>query len=160
MFEFEVGDWVYGCDWCYGQIVEIDGPVYYVEFEESNGGGRLGFELEELRPAKSPEDYNIRRLCYELYKTDWERSHGITADRKKDSIRNYYKCLFNALADKQSSFITYTDYLERFGYDGEIYACYKEFLDTEYLEDNYIYWLLNDSELFAIYHKDVKWTED
>jgi hypothetical protein len=160
MFEFKVGDWVYGCDWCYGRIAEIDGPVYYVEFEELNGGGCLGFELEELRPAKSPELYMISKLCYELYKVDWESNHGITADKKKDSIRKYYEFLVSEFSDWQAVTITYADYLAQFGYDGEMCACYREFLDTDYLEDDYICGLLNDNDLIAQYYKDVKWQED
>lgn len=49
---FKVGDWVYASDWCYGQIVEIDGDnLAYVEFDTGTGGGCMSFELSELKLA-------------------------------------------------------------------------------------------------------------
>lgn len=94
----------------------------------------------------------IRELCYELYKVDWERNHMITAERKMDSIKNYYECL----VDVSSNQYTYNDYIEEFGYDGELYVCYEEFLETEYLEDDYICSLLDNGKLIDMYYKDIK----
>lgn len=47
--EFQVGDYVYASDWCYGQIVEIDGDFIYVEFDTGSGGGTVPFEAHEVR---------------------------------------------------------------------------------------------------------------
>lgn len=49
--KFEVGDMVYASDWCYGEIVRINGYTADVEFETTNGGGTACFELCELRRA-------------------------------------------------------------------------------------------------------------
>lgn len=99
----------------------------------------------------------ISKLCYELYKVDWKRNHMITADREMDSIKDYYAFLM-AEDDEDVNVFTYTynDYLEEFGYDGELYVCYEEFLETEYLEDDYICGLLKSEKLIAMYHKDIK----
>ena len=93
----------------------------------------------------------IRKLCYELYKIDWENSHMITKDRKMDSIKNYYEDLVGS--DEE---YTYNDYLEEFGYDGELYVCFEEFLESEYRDKEYIAHLLDNDNLFAIYCKDTK----
>lgn len=63
MQKFNVGDWVYADDWCYGQIVGIYGGTAYVEFETGTGGGCVGFEIGDLSPApalKKPVDPEIR----------------------------------------------------------------------------------------------------
>lgn len=92
----------------------------------------------------------IKRLCYELYKVDWKHSHMITKDREMDSIKDYYE----GLVDNETEY-SYNDYLEEFGYDGELYVCYEEFLDNEYLEEDYICSLLNNKRLIATYYQDI-----
>ena len=93
----------------------------------------------------------ISRLCYELYKIDWKHSHMITKEREMNSVKDYYE----NLADDDAEY-TYDDYLEEFGYDGELYVCYEEFLDNEYLEEDYICGLLDNDELINMYRKDIK----
>ena len=51
MNNFQIGDWVYASDWCYGQIVGIDGDFISVEFDTGSGGGTCSFELEEVELA-------------------------------------------------------------------------------------------------------------
>ena len=93
----------------------------------------------------------ISKLCYELYKVDWKHSHMITAEREMDSIKNYYE----DLVDDDTEY-TYNDYLEEFGYDGELYVCYEEFLEVEYLDEDYICSLLDNEKLITMYHKAIK----
>lgn len=98
------------------------------------------------------EDFNmISRLCYELYKVDWKHSHMITVEREMDSIKNYYE----DLVDDDTEY-TYNDYLKEFGYDGELYVCYEEFLDAEYMDEDYICSLLDNENLIDMYRKDIK----
>lgn len=92
----------------------------------------------------------IRKLAYELYKIDWERNHMITADRKMDAMKNYFEAL---MADETR--LSYDDYLQEYGYDGELYVCYDEFIDNEYIEDDYICGLLDNPSLINMYYKDV-----
>ena len=96
----------------------------------------------------------ISKLCYELYKIDWKRSHMITADREMDSMKDYYESIKEFGYDGE--LYTYNDYIEEFGYDGELYVCYEEFLETEYLEDDYICGLLDNKKLIDMYYKDIK----
>jgi len=69
-----------------------------------------------------------------------------------DSIKDYYE----SLVDMDDTEYTYNDYLEEFGYDGELYVCYEEFLENEYLEDDYICGLLDNEKLIAMYYKDIR----
>ena len=93
---------------------------------------------------------NIRKLCYELYKVDWKHSH-ITKEREMDSIKDYYE----GLIDNDIEY-TYEDYIEEFGYDGELYVCFEEFCDAEYYDVDYMRTLLDNDKLINIYHEDIK----
>ena len=95
----------------------------------------------------------ISRLCYELYKVGWKQYH-INAEIEKKSIKDYYAFLIEE--DLNGNLYTYDDYLEEFGYDGELYVCYEEFCETEYLEEDYICGLLDNEKLIAMYYKDIK----
>lgn len=91
----------------------------------------------------------IRPLIYELYKTDWLRR--ISPERKMNAIKDYYEYL-----DSEHDNPSFEDYINEFGYDGEIYACFEEFLDSEYKDENYIKSLLSDSHhLYELYMKDM-----
>ena len=94
---------------------------------------------------------NIRKLCYELYKIDWKHSHMITKEREMDSIKDYYE----GLIDNDIEY-TYEDYIEEFGYDGELYVCFEEFCDTEYYDVDYMRTLLDNDKLINIYHEDIE----
>lgn len=49
MYDFQIGDYVYASDWCYGQVVDIDGDFVSVEFDTCSGGGTCLFEAHEVR---------------------------------------------------------------------------------------------------------------
>ena len=93
---------------------------------------------------------DIRKLCYELYKIDWKHSH-ITKEREMDSIKDYYE----GLVDNDSEY-TYEDYIEEFGYGGELYVCFEEFCDAEYYDVDYMRTLLDNDKLINIYHEDIE----
>lgn len=94
---------------------------------------------------------DIRKLCYELYKIDWKHSHMITKEREMDSIKDYYE----GLIDNDSEY-TYEDYIEEFGYNGELYVCFEEFCDAEYYNVDYMCTLLDNDRLINIYHEDIE----
>ena len=48
---FEIGDYVYASDWCYGQIIDLDHDGAFVEFETPGGGGTCYFYYDELVKA-------------------------------------------------------------------------------------------------------------
>lgn len=93
----------------------------------------------------------IRKLCYELYRIDWKHSHMITSEREMDFVKDYYQ----GLVDDDTDY-TYNDYLEEFGYDGELYSCFDEFCDNEYHDKEYICGLLDDEKLISLYLKDIE----
>ena len=97
------------------------------------------------------EKYMISMLCYELYKVDWKHRHMITADKEMDSIKDYY----DGLVDSETEY-SYNDYLEEFGYDGELYVCYEEFWESEYRDEDYICGLLNNDRLITMYREAIK----
>lgn len=55
MSNFQIGDWVYADDWCYGQITDIYSGWAHVEFNTGSGGGNFSFKLSELSKAPAPE---------------------------------------------------------------------------------------------------------
>ena len=55
MEKFNVGDWVYASDWCYGCITEIEDGFAVVEFDTDCGGGNCSFMLEDLKKAEVPK---------------------------------------------------------------------------------------------------------
>ena len=64
MTKFNLGDWVYASDWCYGQIVSIDGDIASVEYDtEIEGGyGLCSFMLEDLKKAEPPKRNALETL--------------------------------------------------------------------------------------------------
>ena len=91
---------------------------------------------------------NIKKLCYELYKLDWKQSHNITNETEKKVMRDYQKYLID-------DSYTYEDYIEEFGYDGNLYVCFEEFCDNEYHKTDYMCALLIDNYLINMYYKDI-----
>ena len=94
---------------------------------------------------------DIKRMCYELYKVDWKRTHNITAEREIETIQDYFVGLVDAYDE-----YTYEDYLNEFGYNGELYVCFEEFCEAEYLEEDYITSLLGYDDLLIMYKNDIK----
>lgn len=94
---------------------------------------------------------NIKKLCYKLYKEDWKLLSGISRNAEQRYLIDYY--LYTLSEDNG---ITYEEYIEEYGYNGELYACYDEFLDNEYLEEEYILSLLQNKILQEEYLKDIR----
>ena len=93
---------------------------------------------------------NIKDLAYELYKTDW--MSRISTERRFNALRDYY---LNVDTETRYSY-TFEEWISEQGYDGELYVCFAEFLQTEYLEDEYMKALLADTALYEEYLKDIK----
>ena len=55
MEKFNIGDWVYASDWCYGVITDIEDDFAVVEYETDRGGGNCSFLLEDLKRAEPPK---------------------------------------------------------------------------------------------------------
>lgn len=93
---------------------------------------------------------DIKRMCYELYKADWKHCH-ISFERELETIQDYFVGLIDAYTE-----YTYEDYLDEFGYNGELYVCYEEFCESEYLDEEYMCSLLGYDDLIIWYKKDIK----
>jgi hypothetical protein len=96
---------------------------------------------------------NVLRQCiYDLYKQEWLHSH-LSNQQMKDSIVDYYEGL-----EDSSDEYTFEEYLEEYGFiNGEMYACYDEFIDIEYHDEEYIESLLEDyPKLLKEYQEDYK----
>ena len=93
----------------------------------------------------------IRELAYELYKMDWMRR--ISCDVQMDTLKDYYQ----ETTEEDREVYTFEDYIFEFGYQGQLYACYEEFLEEEYLDESYIktFFLYND-DLLKEYQEDLK----
>ena len=100
----------------------------------------------------------ISKVAYERYRKVWFCDH-ITVSRlncTKDAYREYVKeCEeWNSIPD------SFAEYIEDNGfYGGELWACYDEFLDAEYMDSSFMRSILNKSEWKA-YEIDVKDMED
>ena len=96
----------------------------------------------------------ISKIGYERYKKIWFHDH-ITVSRlncTKEAYREYVKeCEeWNSIPD------SFAEYVEDNGfYGGELWACYDEFLDVEYMDSSFMQSILNKAEWKA-YVIDVK----
>ncbi len=95
----------------------------------------------------------FERFCYELYKKDWIHNH-LCHDTE---IRVYgqYMMSMGEYAFKPFAY-SFEEYLdENNGYDGELYACFEEFLGAEYLDASYMVSLLScvGSEVVDTYYR-------
>lgn len=70
---------------------------------------------------------NLRKYAYELYKTEW--INRISTERQLDVIRSYIKERISDGFDVNENF---EEYLNERGFDGELYCCYDEFIESEY----------------------------
>lgn len=88
----------------------------------------------------------LRKSAYEAYKIQWlER---ISTQRQLDVILNYIQDTIQE--NEATPSLTLDEYIQEYGYDSELYACYEEFLESEYKDADYMRELLGD-ELFEAY---------
>lgn len=97
---------------------------------------------------------SIKEKAYQLYKIDWLSSHGYTLDdvlKKVWTIINHVGFDIEVEADLLDAF-------EEVGFNGEIYACFDEFIDNEYQDNHYMEYLLGGTESndYKAYIKDIQ----
>lgn len=97
---------------------------------------------------------DIKKLCYALYKREWTDRY-ISKERQYDAIRDYYE----NIEDDEEEY-TFDDYMKEFGYGGELYVDFDEFLNYEYLEEKYMRKLLKKKHLIKLYEQDIKEDSD
>lgn len=94
---------------------------------------------------------DISKVAYELYKQDWIDTHT-TREIRLDDIRNWGETEIEN--DNEELACSYEECREEFGYSGEIFACYDEFLDNEYQDSSYMKKLLQSDSLINAYLND------
>lgn len=90
--------------------------------------------------TKNISHKNFQRLCYEIYKNNWMEAHTTSSSRVKEYIS--WVC--------NDPDCTFAEYESRYGYDGEIFSSFDEFLTNEYRDIDTMKSLL-DEHLFATY---------
>jgi len=102
--------------------------------------------------AKLETKYSVlENLCYDLYAQDWVNTH-ISKERQQQSIIDYYEYVIECTQDELEP-ESYDDYLFDNGYQGEYYACFEEFLECEFTDEEYMAYLLKD---FPELHESYK----
>lgn len=90
---------------------------------------------------------DIRTIAYEKYKLDWIIQHRYTLNDLIHSVAEY-------MEDSDEPLVETVDMWEEdCGFNGEIWACYDEFLDSEYQDIKYMSQLLTTQE-FGRYVED------
>lgn len=108
-----------------------------------------------LKPlaAKTPEEMLIeymRKSAYELYKIDWLRR--ISTNRQMDTYRDYIEEYILGYVD-DGVFCPFEEALSEYGYNGELYSCFEEFLDNEYKDEDCMRTLFGNNTIFDAYKR-------
>ena len=115
--------------------------------------GRIADSLESIKIQNTKAEDNASNdtltgseLLYELYKQDWISRH-ITDDRLFNAQRAYADYVAECILNGEGfEFESYDDFIEEEGFDGELYACYDEFMDNEFEDEEYRKYLLGTAE--------------
>jgi len=84
---------------------------------------------------------DIKKIAYEKYRLDWMIAHG-------HSITELMKELeLMRQEDPECSLLSlFEDWEYGYGFSSEVWACYDEFLETEYQDASYMKALLTEAE--------------
>lgn len=106
--------------------------------------------------------------CYELYKIDWLLRHRYTLTDLVDRLKDNAEMIVDedgmmSATDGQSARAligsAYIDFEDGNGFDGEIWACQDEFLQSEFLDYDYMMHLFksvdNNKALINYYEKEI-----
>lgn len=97
---------------------------------------------------------NLKELAYELYKIHWKREH-LSKEREIAEYRLYYFSLLDDYGEDALScdydIPTFDEWIDGYGYEGELYVCFDEFIDAEYEDVDYMSFLLGNSIFWKAY---------
>jgi hypothetical protein len=94
----------------------------------------------------------IREEAYRLYKKDWVSRH-ITDEQKRTAQLAYMEYLRDCMRCGEDG-VDYETWISYRGYAGSCYACFGEFLDAEYQDEQYMRSLLTEP-LYRLYLADT-----
>ena len=109
--------------------------------------------LLKKNEEKKEDEFNFKKLAYELYKEYWVNSH-ISKKRLMDIRRKYIRDC-KMCVDEELKISTYEEWIAENGFDGELYVSFDEFCEKKYMDWEFMVYLLNDEVLIAIYEKDI-----
>ena len=84
---------------------------------------------------------NIVKIAYEKYKLDWMIGHDHTLYELMCHLD-----IMQEEEDKTAVYSLYKDWEYGFGFNGEMWACYDEFMDYVFYDKNYMKALLKEDE--------------
>ena len=88
---------------------------------------------------------DLRTIAYQRYQLKWMIEHGKSLDDLKAELLDGEQ-LIKDCGDKPSVASAWGEF-EDMGFGGEMYVCYSEFLDSEFLDIDYIRSLLSKEEM-------------
>lgn len=93
----------------------------------------------------------LQVIAYDLYVEEWLREH-ISTERLLNALRNYHK---GVLSGDYSPEYDFNAYVQESGFDGELYVCFDEFIESEFEDREYMYELLEDETFVQAYDKHM-----
>ena len=91
--------------------------------------------------------------CWRKYQLDWMMSHGYNLCDILNSMKEIMKfgleCSEECIdANSVTEFLdeTVNDFMYESGFNGDMFACFNEFLDYEYNDEEYMSHLLDETE--------------
>lgn len=89
----------------------------------------------------------FKKRCYELYQLDWMMTHGYSLQDAFNMLREGYAegCASGNIdggTGCDNDFDMLEDYFEEQGFNGELFVCEEEFYEAEYLDTDYMEYLL------------------
>ena len=84
---------------------------------------------------------DIKKIAYEKYRLDWMIAHGHSITMLLRELENMRQ------EDPDRSLLSmFEEWEYGFGFSSEVWACYDEFLETEYQNESYMKALLTEYE--------------
>ena len=98
-------------------------------------------------------DKELKEYCYKLYRFDWMRSHGYDIE---DIIKQLEIIYHDTWDDEdRNPENLYKEFEEEFGFSGSLWVCFDEFCNAEFLDADYVDYLL--SSQFLNHHDTDAW---
>jgi hypothetical protein len=99
---------------------------------------------------------DVRRCAYDRYQLDWMRQHNRSISDLFDSVVDYAENADDneAFSGKHVVSDLFANWLIDSGFNGSLWVCYEEFIESEYLDVCYMYDLL--PERWDSYLEDYK----
>lgn len=106
------------------------------------------FKLYNPHFEQKTGDDAFRTYCYNLYQLDWLKEHGHLLD-------DVFISLITETRDADEDALAEEILQEWPGPDSQIYACFWEFCENEYQDEEYMRSILNDED-YDLYIKDIQ----